>query len=193
MRTHAKPEKNAVRERILDTANDLFYQEGVRAVGVDLVVEKSGVAKTSLYRHFATKDDLVAAVLERDDAAFWERWDDVAKRHAGDPSAELQAQLRWIAQYVAGPKYRGCPFLNIATEFPSPAHPARVVALRNKGELRGRLSLLAKRMKVRKHEALADQLLLLIDGAYVDGQLFGKTGPARAFLPAANALIAAAP
>jgi AcrR family transcriptional regulator len=169
----------------------LFYQEGVRAVGVDLVVEKSGVAKTSLYRHFATKDDLVAAVLERDDAAFWDRWDAIARRHAGDAAAELHAQLRWIAQYVAGPKYRGCPFLNVATEFPSPDHPARVVALRNKNDLRRRLSQLAKRMNVRKHDALADQLLLLIDGAYVDGQLFGKTGPARSFLAAADALIGA--
>ncbi|HTA37495.1 MAG TPA: TetR/AcrR family transcriptional regulator [Candidatus Acidoferrales bacterium] len=187
-----KSDQASVRDRLLDTANDLFYQEGVRAVGVDLVVERSGVAKTSLYRHFATKDDLVAAVLERDDAAFWVRWDAIAREHAGDPSAELHAQLRWIAQYVAGPKYRGCPFLNVATEFPSSDHPARVVALRNKNDLRRRLSLLAKRMKVRKHEALADQLLLLIDGAYVDGQLFGKTGPARSFLAAARALVTAA-
>ena len=187
-----KSDAASVRDRILDTANDLFYQEGVRAVGVDLVVERSGVAKTSLYRHFATKDDLVAAVLERDDAAFWARWDAVAEQHAGDPAAELQAQLRWIAQYVAGPKYRGCPFLNVATEFPSPEHPARVVALRNKSDLRRRLALLAKRMKLRKHESLADQLLLLVDGAYVDGQLFGKTGPARSFLAAAGALVAAA-
>ena len=122
----------------------------------------------------------------------WKRWDDIAKQHAGDPAAELQAQLRWIAQYVAGPKYRGCPFLNIATEFPSAEHPARVVALRNKNDLRRRLALLAKQMKVRKHEALADQLLLLIDGAYVDGQLFGKTGPSRSFLSAATALVTAA-
>jgi AcrR family transcriptional regulator len=182
----------SVRDRILDTANDLFYQEGVRAVGVDLVVERSGVAKTSLYRHFDTKDDLVAAVLERDDANFWERWDGIESRNVDDPAAQLTGLLRWIAEYVAGPKYRGCPFLNIATEFPAPDHPARIVALRNKTELRRRLARLAKRMKIRKPEGLAEQLLLLIDGAYVDGQLFGKTGPARSFLSAAKAIIAAA-
>ena len=60
-----------VRERILETASALFYKQGVRAVGVDLVVEKAGVAKTSLYRHFGTKDDLVAAFLEREDQDFW--------------------------------------------------------------------------------------------------------------------------
>lgn len=113
-------------------------------------------------------------------------------RNADDPAAQLRALLRWIADYVAGPKYRGCPFLNIATEFPAPDHPARIVALRNKTELRRRLALLAKKMNVRKHETLAEQLLLLIDGAYVDGQLFGRAGPARSFLPAATALVAAA-
>jgi AcrR family transcriptional regulator len=182
----------SVRDRILNTANDLFYRDGVRAVGVDLVVEKSGVAKTSLYRHFATKDDLVAAVLERDDADFWTRWDSIAEREGSDPATELEAQLRWIARYVAGPTYRGCPFLNVATEFPAPDHPARAVALRNKTELLRRLAQLAKRMKLRKPEALAEQLLLLIDGAYVDGQLFGKAGPARSLVAAAKALIAAA-
>ncbi len=159
---------------------------------MDLVVERSGVAKTSLYRHFDTKDDLVAAVLERDDANFWKRWEIMESRNADEPAAQLRALLRWIADYVAGPKYRGCPFLNIATEFPAPDHPARIVALRNKTELRRRLALLAKKMNVRKHETLAEQLLLLIDGAYVDGQLFGRAGPARSFLPAATALVAAA-
>ena len=77
-----------VRQRILDTASGLFYQRGVRAVGVDLVVEASGVAKASLYRHFRTKDDLIVAFLEREDAEFWAQWDDVAAR-----PGELAAQL----------------------------------------------------------------------------------------------------
>jgi AcrR family transcriptional regulator len=181
-----------VKERILDTANDLFYQEGVRAVGVDLVVEKSGVAKTSLYRHFATKDDLVAAVLERDNAEFWKRWDRVAARYRDDDAAgQMYAQLRAISQYISGPKYRGCPFLNIATEFPASGHPARKVASRNKAELRRRLALLCAHMRIPRPEVLAEQLVLIIDGAYVNGQLFGKSGPARSLLAAAESLIAA--
>jgi AcrR family transcriptional regulator len=187
-----KGDQGSVRDRILDTANELFYREGVRAIGVDLVVEKSGVAKTSLYRHFATKDELVAAVLERDDVLYWDRWDSVASRKAKNPAGELAAHLRWITQHIAGPKYRGCPFLNVATEFPASDHPARRVASRHKAELHRRLSLLARRMNVRKPEALAEQLVLLIDGAYVNGQLFGKTGPARSLVAAAAALIAAA-
>jgi AcrR family transcriptional regulator len=187
-----KGDQGSVRDRILDTANELFYREGVRAIGVDLVVEKCGVAKTTLYRHFATKDELVAAVLERDDVLYWDRWDSVASRKGKDPAGELVAHLRWITLHIAGPKYRGCPFLNVATEFPASDHPARRVASRHKTELHRRLSLLAKRMNVRKPEALAEQLVLLIDGAYVNGQLFGKTGPARSLVAAAAALIAAA-
>src|SRR5688572_14171575 len=87
----------SVRDRVLETAATLFYREGVRAVGVDLVVERSGVAKTSLYRHFATKDDLVVAFLEREDAEYWEDWESVAAQEPEDAEAELQAHLRWIA------------------------------------------------------------------------------------------------
>src|ERR1700735_4402816 len=73
-----------VRERILATAVNLFYERGIRAVGVDLVVKKAGVAKTSLYRHFGTKDDLVVAFLERADQDFWKTWDEVTQQHRDD-------------------------------------------------------------------------------------------------------------
>ena len=182
----------SVRERILETAATLFYQEGVRAVGVDLVVERSGVAKTSLYRHFATKDDLVVAFLEGEDAEYWSDWDRVAASGKGDADAELQALLRWIARHIVEPKYRGCPFLNVATEFPAPTHPARAVATRNKIELHRRLSVLAKKMGASKPSQLADQLVLLIDGAYVNGQLLGKKGSVHSLVTTGLALALAA-
>jgi AcrR family transcriptional regulator len=181
----------SVRDRILDTATDLFYQEGVRAVGVDLIVERSGVAKTSLYRHFTTKDDLVVAMLERDDGEYWSQWDRVAEDLNDDAEGELRAQMDWIARDIAEPKFRGCPFLNVATEFPAPNHPARTVALRHKNELRRRLFALARRMGVHKPAELADQLVLLIDGAYVNGQLSREKGPAHALIGAALALVSA--
>jgi len=183
----------SVRERVLETAATLFYREGVRAVGVDLVVERSGVAKTSLYRHFATKDDLVVAFLEREDAEYWENWESVSVQETGDAEAELKAHLRAIAEHIAAPRYRGCPFLNVATEFPAPSHPARTVAMRNKTELLHRLGVLAKRMGVRKPDELAAQLVLLIDGAYMNGPLLGKKGPVNSLVAAGNALILAAP
>ena len=121
-----------LRQRILDTAADLFYREGARAVGVDLIVERAAVAKTSLYRYFRTKDDLVAAFLQREDAEFWQQWDETVQRHAPNPRAELDGLLKWIGERVARPGYRGCPQLNVAAEFSDPAHPARLVAAAHK-------------------------------------------------------------
>jgi len=191
-RTARTPEAPTVRERLLDTAAELFYREGVRAVGVDRVVALCGVAKTSLYRHFPTKDDLLVAVLERDDRQYWTNWDRVAAGAGADAAAELQAHVRWIVQYIGRPEFRGCAFLNAATEFPASEHPARAVALNHKAELRRRLLALARRLPAREPEALAEQLVLLIDGAYVNGLLRGRRGAVRALPDAALALIQAA-
>ena len=125
----AAPGADDVRERILQTASDLFYREGARAVGVDLVVERAGVAKTSLYRYFRTKDDLIGAFLEREDEQFWKQWDSVAEHHRDDAQVELDAHMRWIGERIGRKNYRGCPQLNMAAEFPDAAHPARRVAV----------------------------------------------------------------
>lgn len=179
------------REKILATASDLFYRQGVRAVGVDLVVEKAGVAKTSLYRHFRTKDDLVAAFLEREDLDFWRTWDRAAAQHAKDAKAELDAQLGWIGERVGKPNYRGCPQINVAAEFPEADHPARKVAKAHKRELRRRLKIIAERMKIAAPDELAGQLAVLINGAFVSTSIF-EPGEATPLLRrAAEALIGA--
>jgi AcrR family transcriptional regulator len=180
-----------VRARILDTACTLFYQHSVRAVGVDLVVEKAGVAKTSLYRHFGTKDDLVAAFLKREDEDFWGTWDRIAEKHADDAAAELEAHLEWIGKRVGRPNYRGCPQINVAAEFPEPDHPARKVATAHKRQMRKRLKDIAERLGVPSPDELAGQLSLLINGAFVSSQIF-KPGEATSLLRhAAHALIEA--
>lgn len=172
---------DAVRERILDTACTLFYQHGVRAVGVDLVVAKAGVAKTSLYRHFGTKDDLVAAFLEREDADFWATWDRVAGQHADNAAAELDAHMVWIGERVGRANYRGCPQINVAAEFPDTDHPARKVAAAHKRQMRERLKGIAERLAVRRPHELAAQLSLLINGAFVSSQIF-EAGEATSLL-----------
>ena len=181
-----------VRDRILRTASTLFYQRGVRAVGVDLVVEEAGVAKTSLYRHFRTKDDLIAAFLHREDEDFWNYWNSVTELHKTDPLAELEAHLDWIGERVGRPNYRGCPQLNVAAEFPDSDHPARRVASAHKHELRRRLKGIAERLRVKRPDELAGQLSLLINGAFVSSQVLspGEAGPL--LQAAARALIAAA-
>lgn len=161
-----------LRERILETASALFYTQGVRAVGVDLVVAQTGIAKASLYRHFRTKDDLVAAFLQREDEHFWQVWDRVSQSHAGDPAAELDAHCDWIGERVERLNYRGCPQINVAAEFPDTDHPARKVALAHKQQLRARLKDIAVRLKARRPDELAGQLALLINGAFVSSPIF---------------------
>ncbi len=186
------PVADDVRERILQTASTLFYREGARAVGVDLVVEQAGVAKTSLYRHFRTKDDLIAAFLDREDEEFWAQWDLVAECHRSDARAELDAHMHWIGERLGRKNYRGCPQLNMAAEFPQPDHPARVIALSHKRELRRRLEGIADRLGARRPDDLAAQLLLLINGAFVSSQAIAGDEAVPALLAASHALVAAA-
>jgi AcrR family transcriptional regulator len=122
----------SARERILATASELFYREGIRAIGVDTVVERSGVSKTSLYRLFESKDALIAAFAAERDRSFWAWWDHIEEQHADDPRVLLEALLSGIAERIGHSTYRGCPFLNLATEFPDDSHPGRVVARSNK-------------------------------------------------------------
>lgn len=181
-----------VRGRILDTASALFYQRGVRAVGVDLVVQEAAVAKTSLYRYFPTKDDLIVAFLEREDLEFWGLWDSVAQQHADDPAGELAAHMRWIGERLARANYRGCPQINVAAEFAEQDHPARQVSLRHMQALRSRLQDIAKRLKVRRPDQLAAQLAVLVNGAFVSSALLSPQEATGVLLGALKALLAGA-
>ncbi len=181
-----------VRDRLLNTARDLFYREGARAVGVDMVVAQSGVAKTSLYRWFPSKDVLIAAVLEQEAADRWSGWDRILERCDPAPREQLRAELSGIARFVSSPKYRGCPFMNVTAEFPDPEHPARKIATGVMVELRRRVAGLVDRIEgVRNREELTDQLVLLIDGAFSSAQCLGPDGPQKYLLSAGDALIEA--
>jgi len=185
-------EATDVRERILSVASGLFYKNGVRAVGVDLVVDQAGVAKSSLYRHFRTKDDLIVAFLEREDVDFWATWDGVAARHADDARAELEAQLRWIGERLGRANYRGCPQINVAAEFAEQDHPARLVARQHMQALRSRLTEIARRLGAASPDALAAQLALLVNGAFVSAELLAPDEATDVLLAAMRALLATA-
>ena len=164
----AKSEVSA-RERILATASELFYREGIRAIGVDTVVERSGVSKTSLYRVFDSKDALISAFAAEKDRLFWAWWDGVEEKHAEDPRALLDALLSGIAKRIAHPAFRGCPFLNLVAEFPDDNHPGRVIAQDNKEEMQARLATIVAKLGVGNPKRTASQIALLINGAYVTG------------------------
>jgi AcrR family transcriptional regulator len=182
----------SVRDRILRTARDLFYRDGIRAVGVDTVVAQSGVAKTSLYRWFPSKDALIAAVLAEEARFRWERWDKNASISDSEPRALLRSQLAGIVRFVEHRAYRGCPFMNVTAEFADPQHPARVVANEVCDELRRRVSGLVKAIPgIRDPEALTDQIVLLIDGTMSAAHMQGPEGPQRHLISAADALVEA--
>ena len=162
---------SAVRDRILATASKLFYRNGVHAVGVDLVVAESGIAKTSLYRHFGSKDGLVAAFLQSEDADFWRQWDAIAAQHSDDPAAELAAYLDWMDVRLRRPGYRGCPQLNVIAELTDPKHPARRIATGHKDRMRERFTDLAARMRLPGPEHVGAQLALIFDGAFMSAPL----------------------
>ncbi|EWY39719.1 TetR family transcriptional regulator [Skermanella stibiiresistens SB22] len=186
------PATKSARDRVLDAAAELFYRDGIRAVGVDAVIAHSGVAKMSLYRNFAGKDELVAAYLEYRDRLYWEWWDGVMARHPGDPRAQIRALFAAVAKRTTSASYRGCPFINTAVEFPDPDHPGHVAAKANKRELRNRLRGLALAVGAADLDLLADQLHLLLDGAYTSGQTLGAEGVGHAAPAAAEALVEAA-
>jgi AcrR family transcriptional regulator len=180
------------RDRIFAAADELFYRQGIRAVGVDAIAKAAGVAKISLYRAFPSKDDLVVAYLEDRNADYWQRWDRAFAKHEDNPRAQLGAMMEYLADRTTAPGYRGCPFTNDATEFPDPNHPGRRVAEANKRELRQRLLRLAGALGAPDPQALADGLVLLVEGAYAISQtLPGRDGPGRAIVWAAEALIEA--
>lgn len=185
----ATPHSESVRDRILNTARDLFYRHGIHAVGVDTVVAESAVAKTSLYRWFPSKDALIVAVLQKEAEDRWSGWDYTAARSGTEPRERLRAQLAGIVKFVTGPKYRGCPFMNVTAEFADPLHPARAVAKEMMEELRRRVRALVDPLNAREPHALTEQIVMLIDGAFSSAQVFGKEGPHLHLVAAADALV----
>lgn len=186
---HAAAPKAA--EKILGVARDLFYREGIRAIGVDEIVRKAGVTKPSLYRSFSSKDELAASYLRQYDRDFWARFDESVKRHPGDARRQIVDFLEGVGQRSQKKGYRGCGMTNAAVEYPGEGHPARVVSEDNKKELRRRLRAMAAEMGARDPDMLGDGLLLLIEGAYISAQLFGPGGPSRAVAENADLLIGA--
>jgi hypothetical protein len=112
---------------------------------------------------------LIAAFATERDRSFWAWWDRTAQRHADDPRAMLEALLSGLVKLIRHPTYRGCPFLNLATEFPDPYHPGRLVARANKEEMRSRLADIVAQLGVSDPDRVASQMALLMNGAMVTG------------------------
>lgn len=176
------------RERVLQTAAELFYERGFHAVGVDLIVDRAGVAKTTLYRHFPSKDDLIVAYLEDADTRFW-TWFDGAVDADLPPREQLVGVFEAVAKLATSPACLGCTFQVTAAEFPQTGHPGHTVALAHKQAVRQRLRSLARAAGATDPAALADGLLLVMDGAFATARMYRRSGPAAGATIAARALI----
>jgi AcrR family transcriptional regulator len=179
------------RERIIATASELFYRNGIRAVGVEAIAEAAGTNKMTLYRHFASKDELVAEYLRRLAADADASWGVLEQAHPGDPRAQLLGWLKSMEEHVLDADQRGCALANAAVELPDKEHPARCVIERFKIAQRERLIALCRATGAAEPELLADELFLLIEGARVCAQSLGPQGPASRLTRMGGALIAA--
>jgi AcrR family transcriptional regulator len=167
-----------------------FYRHGIRAVGVDAVVSEAGVAKATLYRHFRSKDDLVVAFLRRRDLR-WREWlSDAVERLAPQATDRPLAVFDALGEWFASDDFRGCAFINAASEIADPGHPARAVVEDHKRLLGEYLAGLLRDAGATDPAADAGALLLLVEGAIVSALIEKDAGPAgRARTAAARILM----
>lgn len=181
---------SSARERILETAGLLFNREGFHAVGIDTIVAKSGVAKMTLYRHFPSKDALVAAYLQRVDDHFW-HWIEGLAAEFDQPQEKILAVFGGIEARATSSDFLGCSFQMAALEFPVPDHQAHQIVRAHKEAFRERMREWAGQANLRNPEALANVLLILMEGAWAAARIYGPHNPARSVAEAAQALVEA--
>jgi len=158
----------------LDVADRLFYAEGIRAVGVDRIVEESGTAKATLYAHFPSKDALVASYLRRRCDLWCAYLLAELPNRAGEPRGRILAVFDLLGESFESDDYRGCPFINASAEFADQNHPARLATVEYRARIRELFLDLAVEERVEDPEGTAEALAMLYDGAMVSAQLDGN-------------------
>jgi AcrR family transcriptional regulator len=178
------------RERILSAASRLFYERGIRNVGIDEIIATAGVAKASLYKHFASKDALIVEVLHEQDEAWRKHLEAGVAARGGTPKERLLAVFDVLEEWFGEVSFRGCAFINTTVELASPGHPGHAASREHKRRMRSYLRELAKAAKVKDADALAGHLALLAEGAIVTALMEQSAEPARRARSAAAQLLA---
>lgn len=162
------------RDRLIRAAHDLFVRSGMRAVGLEHILDAVGISKSTFYNHFDSKEDLVQEVLLWH-ARWWrDEFFDILCRHGGDaPRDQLAALPQVMAEVFNAPDYNGCFFINVAVEHPVPHDPAHQAARTHKLAMVDALRRLAGYANARDPAALASELAMILDGAYVTRQVNG--------------------
>jgi AcrR family transcriptional regulator len=179
------------RERILETASGLFYARGIRAVGVDLIIAESGVAKATFYKHFPAKDDLVVAYLDKVDTIWSAQLHSAARAAGEDPGEQLVGMFDALASACRREGYRGCAFINAAAES-VPGTPVHRRTVEHKDSVRDWVRDLATEAGAVDPAGLARTLTLLLDGGLADGALSADPRVADDAKESARVLVAAA-
>lgn len=180
------------RSHVLRVAGELFYLRGIRATGVDLVAAEAGVAPTTLYRLFASKDDLVGAYVERADLDFRDLFTAAVEGAGPDPRDRILAVFDLVLAEVSADAFRGCKFLMSLAEFPQIELPAHRNALAAKSWTRERIGELVGELGVDDPAELADHLMLIFEGLHASAQSFGPDGPVKRARGLAERLLSAA-
>ncbi|GLZ30053.1 TetR family transcriptional regulator [Lentzea sp. NBRC 105346] len=157
------------RDRLVETASRLFYAEGIHTVGVDRLVTEAGVTRATFYRHFRTKDDLVAEYLRSQHERVRSGVDSARTGRSGRDA--LVSVVDFVAEETCGHDFRGCPFINAAAEYPDPAHPVRQVISAHRAWFHDELRKLAADAGHPDPDHAAGVLVLLRDGALAGGEL----------------------
>jgi len=173
-----------MQERILQATDRLFYEQGIRAVGVDTVSAEVGISKRTLYNYYPSKDDLIVAYLSR-------RLRPIPVSEA-PPLEQILGDFDRLEHTFASSRFRGCPFVNAVAELKDPAHEANRIAVAFKDERRAWFRQLLERLGVTDAAGLAVQLSLLVDGAIAAAVVRGDPKVARAARAAAATLLSAA-
>jgi AcrR family transcriptional regulator len=179
------------RARLLAAASELFYRHGIRAIGVEAIAEAAGTNKMTLYRHFPSKDELVAECLRQFAREGAQRWARYEEAYPGDPRAQIRAWLAEVAAILADKNHRGCALANAAIELPDRTHPARRVVEEFKLGQRNHLARLCKSSGLKDPDLLAEELYMLLEGARVTAQSIGTEGLGARLTRMGEAMIAA--
>ena len=170
-----KTNEKTTRQRLIEAAVRRFYRDGFRNVGIDQVFADVGISKTAFYKHFESKDDLMLAALEMQNAWIQETFRAMV-RERGGPTAigQLHAVLDVVEHIIESDDYQGCIFVNVAMEFPLLHEPAHVAASENKQAMEKIVFALAEDAGADDPQALAQELCLIMEGAYVTRQVTGN-------------------
>jgi len=185
-----KKATSEARQRTLETADRLFYQEGVRAVGIDRIIAEAGVAKMTLYTHFPSKDDLILAVLKHREESMFEFFRSAMERHGKKAKTSLRAFFAALKEWFESPGFRGCAFQNAAVELADAAHPGTEFVRGHKQRFGEFLRGLVEEAVGKAGTRIAPAVALLVEGAIVTAVIQGKPDAADVARDAALKLVA---